>query len=118
MPLHWFVIQKVSKKASDSPEEHISPTKNHNSAEHKNAEKTKQWRLELLVAFVFGALAFTMMGIHTHIFSILAQLSVEQQFALFASTLIGPTQVFARFLEMTIGKKISAIFIGVIAASY
>jgi len=112
LPLHWFVIDSQDEIAK-KPVEELS-----NDSEPPSGIKIKNRRkVELLIAFVFGSMAFTMTSIHTHIFSILEQLSVEQKFALLASTLIGPTQVIARFIEMTFGQKLSSTWIGVIGAS-
>ena len=113
MPLHWLALQPLACKNT----KHMNGSKSDDGKTIINRNPNHDYTIELMIAFTVGVIAFCINGTQIHFFTLMKGLNIAEASGVLASALIGPSQVVARILEMTLGQKISPLKIGIISTS-
>ena len=109
LPIHFFLLKPI---VSPNIEQQISRKV---SAQPSNGSKNYHWKIELLLAFAFGLVAFCIAGMQLHLFSIMSSLQLPETLALLAGVLIGPCQVASRLAEVFFGRLINPIMLAIVS---
>lgn len=109
LPIHFVLLKPIvsPKAANKLSQKRAVKSENDNNKNH--------WRIELLVAFAFGLVAFCIAGMQLHLFSIMSSLQLPETLALLAGVLIGPCQVASRLADVFFGRLINPIMLAIVS---
>lgn len=114
LPLHIFLlkpIQRPTKKIDKRVSDNIDVQKNIK----EKSDRQKNRKLEAILSISIGSMAFCIAGLQIHLFGIMSSLQFSEKLAVIVGSLIGPSQVIARFADLLLGKLIQPINLGIIS---
>lgn len=110
-PLHALAVKgKPTRRAAGEPLADPSPPPPRLSPKERRSAF-------MLMATAFSLMGFVSWGLPLQLVEILKAYGHPVAFAVFAGTLMGPAQIVARFAEMTLGKSVGILSVGVISAA-
>ena len=102
LPIHWFVVRGNGNLKTKATAKVIQNT------------SVSLW-IRISLAIALGVGAFAIAALQIHLFTILEKLNIQSTVAVAIGALVGPSQVFARVLDMLFGRQFSPILLGVIS---
>jgi MFS family permease len=114
LPIH--LLLPADRRSEDSLQGGSAPR----AAAHPEPpvlDGTARRRAFVLVALSFSMTGFVISALPLHLIPVLTSLGFTGTAAVLLASLIGPSQFLIRFLEMTAGQRLSALSVGLIAAT-
>jgi hypothetical protein len=115
-PLIFFALRKpypplAAKPATDLDEDNKRTKPTNGTA---LVPKDKTLKAMILFALIFTTQGFVLNAMSIHVLSLFETLGMSAGAAMFAGTLIGPSQVAARFIELLFGRNLSVMALGLV----
>jgi MFS family permease len=115
-PVHWWVLKPRKLSTESKPQSHQAPVSSALLNQHiqKQSEHYRSF-IKISLAVALGISAFAISSIQIHLFQILDEFKIDAVLAITVGTLIGPSQVAARVIDMLFGHKVTPIVLGIIS---